>query len=500
MKKKSIILTLIIIVLIVSQAWSQEEEVVLGLTDNWGSVLETENIRFFEGRYGYQDFQLQDGEYLPESATDLLLHFNADGVYDSAEQYFVLNQDIEITERHFRKGTGAAAFYGNRTGLELQPATPEALFNPGTQVEDFTIEFWMYPTTMHEGETVFRWRGSRWNSDQTMVVPQEIRCSIRERKLVWNFDNVFLPPDLSEFSVSLEGLTSLIPRQWHHHMIRFDSDTGMIEYLLDGTPEAITYSNPVAREAAEFYIPYIGRAAGGTVVIGSDYNGFLDEVRITKEFVEDPLLERYRLRTGHIITQVFDMDYNNSRLLSTDASIQAPADTNVQYYYRISNTRTAYSTLEGEWVQFQPGVFSEEIRGRFLQFMIELFPDGLGSESPVVSSFSFTFEPDLPPPAPMRITADPGNGEIHLRWTQVTDDDIEGYLVYYGTRPGRYFGSSAENGESPIDAGNETSIVIDGLENGQIYYFTVAAYDASNPPHISDFSEEISARPSRIYE
>jgi hypothetical protein len=81
----------------------------------------------------------------------------------------------------------------------------------------------------------------------------------------------------------------------------------------------------------------------------------------------------------------------------------------------------------------------------------------------------------------------------------VNDLNLKGYRVFYGDAPHTYLGTGAEEGDSPLDAGASTRLEITGLENGRLYYFAVAAYDDSDPPQLSAFSAELSARPSRIY-
>jgi hypothetical protein len=95
--------------------------------------------------------------------------------------------------------------------------------------------------------------------------------------------------------------------------------------------------------------------------------------------------------------------------------------------------------------------------------------------------------------------ATPGNGKVTLTWRTVNDLNVKGYLVFYGTSPHNYLGTGAAQGDSPIDAGASTTLEIGGLENGSLYYFAVAAYDTSDPRQQSEFSGEISARPSRMY-
>jgi hypothetical protein len=77
---------------------------------------------------------------------------------------------------------------------------------------------------------------------------------------------------------------------------------------------------------------------------------------------------------------------------------------------------------------------------------------------------------------------------------------VSGYLVYFGTASGEYFGESVIQGASPVNAGKKTSVRIEGLKNGILYYFAVAAYDRMNPANAGMFSREVMARPLRMVE
>jgi hypothetical protein len=96
------------------------------------------------------------------------------------------------------------------------------------------------------------------------------------------------------------------------------------------------------------------------------------------------------------------------------------------------------------------------------------------------------------------------DGAVELSWKASSSRETGGYLVYYGTARGEYFGDRAV----PIDTGNRTSLRIEGLSNGTLYYFAVAAYNrpvsAFEPGRLviepGDFSREVAARPLRMAE
>jgi hypothetical protein len=85
-----------------------------------------------------------------------------------------------------------------------------------------------------------------------------------------------------------------------------------------------------------------------------------------------------------------------------------------------------------------------------------------------------------------------------LRWKQSPDlSSASGYLIYYSSVRGELFGEDAAQGASPIDAGHKNSFLIDGLKNGTLYYFRIAAYDydSGSIRRVGEFSREVTARP-----
>ena len=72
-------------------------------------------------------------------------------------------------------------------------------------------------------------------------------------------------------------------------------------------------------------------------------------------------------------------------------------------------------------------------------------------------------------------------GSANLRWRANNEPDLATYNVYYGASPRSY--------GNPIPVGNSTSYEVDGLADGQTYYFAVTAVDTSG--NESGFSNEV---------
>jgi hypothetical protein len=492
--KKSTLAAGVILLICATSVSALDREIVLGREDQWRDVSFSENLVMVRGRWGSQDLVLQDAEYRVNPYTDMLVHFDGHPVQELAGHYGVVEEDFLLSRHVAAFGGGSGGFNGGNRGLHLVP-NPGAVFYQGNWLRDFSIEFWLYPALLSDGEQIFLWQGARWNGGT--VIPEELRCSVQDRALIWVFENFFTGPFGQKTSLQLQGLPALVPGDWHHHLLRYDSRLGLLEYTVDGVPEAITYTTDSGRERGTVLLPFVGDAGPGQVRVGTGFTGFVDELRISRAFVEEPNLNRYSSNIGVFISRTFDLGYTGTKLKRIDAVYRTNGDSAVYFYYRMTDRADA-DTSAVSWTQFEAGQPLTGSNGRYLQVMVELYPDGSRRQSPEVSELRLVYEQDLPPAPPTGLYAEAGNGKVTLYWNPVNEDDLEGYFVYYGSEPGHYHGRDSDMGPSPIDVGKVTQVEVTGLLNSRLYYFAVVAYDDSDPPHRSLFSREVSARPSRL--
>ena len=74
-----------------------------------------------------------------------------------------------------------------------------------------------------------------------------------------------------------------------------------------------------------------------------------------------------------------------------------------------------------------------------------------------------------------------------LQWDPVSDPNLVGYRVYYGTSPGTYLQPAGEG----LDAADAITYTVTNLSSGTTYYFAATAYDMSIPDKESFFSNEV---------
>ena len=434
---------------------------------------------------------------------------------------------VAVDRRYARAGLGAALFPGASpigeitTGagasgpLVLEAQSSTALFAPNMRFFDFTIEFWLHPLNLENGEEILLWVSALpTQASRQHYAFQRILCVSSRNRLQWSFINFFASPDgKKNIDINISGVSAVIPKSWSHHLIRFDSRTGLIEYLVNGVSEAIVYATSTDREGGEVYSPVAGE--GGSFVLGGGFSGMMDEFRIHGAYAPGVSVRKYPTPGGRIETAAIDLGAGSNGVQKIDASggktsildtriageyrqsgrFRFSDDSEMQFFIRASENPYRWDT---PWLPVTPGSeLGDAVKGRYVQLAVDFYPSANGESSPYLEELRITYLPDEPPLPPGQLTAVAMDGGVQLTWRNSPNQNTQGYLVYYGTSSDDYFGEDAALGSSPIDAGRQNTIYIDGLKNGALYYFRVAAYSHKSQTqfHAGEFSREVRARP-----
>jgi hypothetical protein len=390
----------------------------------------------------------------------------------------------------------------------------EALFAPGRRIRDFSLEFWLYPLNMENGEQILQWAASLPDAGGGYYA-QYLLCSVVKNRLRWNFNDFFTAPGGGKtLTLSVEGAKPVVPKIWSHHLIRFDADTGLLEYLVNGQTESLVYSTSTGAEGGEPYTPVIG--TGGDFVLGKGYTGMMDEFRIHRryagrtgrDFGTEGGIQKYAPAGGRVETETIDLGEESGGILRLEAlggritlagnrarneyagqgDFRFGDSSAVQFFLRTGDN--PYRWTNADWQVVDPGTDLPPVfRGRYIQIAAVFYPSADGETSPYLEELRIVYRFQPPPPPPVRLSAVPRDGAVELSWPDSRAPGVDGYLVYYGIAPGEYFGREAFQGRSPIDVGKRHTLRIEGLDNGTLYYFAVASYRAGSgefPPPPAD--------------
>lgn len=480
-KQRLHLITIIIILFLSTSLYSQVSVITLGEEDLWNNTQLT-NLSLVEGKRGFLDLTNSDNEYKSDKYTDMILHFNKPEQTDESGNYTFLNQKTFIKSAG-TLGGGSVLFDGSDP--LLVKSNSNAIFSPSTLWDDFTLEFRILPATLKEGSTVFLWKGLQMK--ESHLIAQEIRCTISNRKLVWDFENFFINPDNMIRRISLSG-DKLIPGIWSHHMITFNSETGLLEYKINNVPVDNIYTSKTGRESLEFNVPHIGNQQSFPIELGENFSGLMDEFRISKRIIDTPILYRYST-TGYMETDILDLKKPDSLLINIETESSKPGNASIHLEYAISNNKFDLLNPDLSWTTFES--FNPIMaKGRFVKVRAQLYSETAMDSAPVLSNIKLFFNESKAPAPPLTVRLENMGNAVKVRWEKSIDPEIKGYLVYYGEEPGNYFSMG-----SPIDSGQENSIILDTLKKNKRYYIAVTSYRSLEPRLESFFSQEVSIIP-----
>lgn len=484
--------------------------------------------------------------------TDMVLSFNSPANtlhYDDTMHYTVPHAEYDFLEGS-GLGKGCASFFKERQRVEVQ-AAPNLWLGSCDDLGSFTLELRLLAKSLRDGGVLFSRVGYFSGSKRG------IELVLERGRVVARLYRVFKSPEGRSTDVFLNRGSALVTGRWYHYSLSFDRMTGRLSSHLDG------------REEETFYITADGQPGNGVltptftpgldpaktecldmpaVVLGKNFVGCLDEVRISYEpfhALEERTPVAYRRHKdlgiadrvpfnyeGVVTSPVYSFADTGTKvtLFSWDEQLQKDTfiwmefriadslfyetDTALKWYRITRNQRTIYLRKTGE---------GEYLRGKYYQWRAHLVPSPDGGVSPRLGNVGLTFTPDLSPQVPQQVEiVSAGDCAIVVRWKKNVDADILGYRIRYGVRQDRYDGiiSTVQNMRisNTLASGNylEMKITNDLIEenrahdprgvlsfpriqNTVLYYLSVSAYDNYKPDtpfnHESAFSRQVTARP-----
>ena len=484
---------LISFLLITNSLFPLNSEIVFDGSSGWNKMKIKKNIDMYQGKGQFSSIGLKSTGYTVDKFTDLLIHFDSSNIIDESSNYSI-ETTIGSTNLTKKIGQGSGTFRGNGESLTLSPE-PGSIFSGANVLDNFSFEFWLKPSAYSKNPVIISYQSSV-KDPKGNLLPQELSCYIKDRKLVWELKNIFYMNG-DENDIVLSGLTPTVPEVWHHHLLRFNGETGVIEYLLDGNLEAVQYASKTGNEDGTIFYPLLTANKNSKLMIGKYYIGYMDELRISKAFIQTPILNRYQDISGTVQSRIIDFGRLDSTLQKISIDSEIPEDSAIFFYYNLSNKLEDLFD-SNNWISFLPSkLLLSENKGRYFSLKMELQPNSSQQKTALISKVLVSYKENIPPAAPILISASEENNSIALSWRELSEQDIEGYLIYYGTEKGVYFGSEAKEGESPliIKGKKNTSLTIHGLNNGKLYHFAIAAYDGAGIDYPGELSAEITSRP-----
>lgn len=354
-------------------------------------------------------------------------------------------------------------------------------------VNSFTIEFYLNPYQIRMNSKVLSKTAIYDDGERSKYAG--IRANIIDGKLIWELDNLFMYN--GEYSnITLSKGESLKPNEWRHHSVSFDAKTGKLVKYIDGFEEEVLYLTSSGDINGSPYTLDINKIIYEPLYLGQGFIGGIDSFSFTPNFKRNFDLHKY-LKEGELISKVIDLKDSNIFIDSINCSANISNGTYIDIYYRISDS---YFLPEDNFIEWRSLENINDIisaKGRYIQIRASLKSNGERNVSPILNDIEIVYHKGKSPQKPVNLTATAVNNSVILRW-EGSHETITGYKIYYGEESGIYNMA----GNEPIITGNQNEYVINGLKNGEIYYFSVTAIGGEGGNIESGFSEEVFARTS----
>ena len=488
--------SVLFIFLVFSLNITPDEAVIeFGGQKGWSQLSSTENVTYTKGLYGFNSLELLASPEEDDEPYDLFLSFDGDVSKDYLEFYDVVSSKAHYVKKERAKyGTGALLCIAatKEPAMVLCPKNNSFFFG-NSKVNSFTIEFWLCPQDLRAGSNILKW----WSQilEKKAFMFQNIIVSVVDNKLEWSFFNIWRDDSNKGLDVRVRSSSQLPLEKWTHHLLTFDDETGLLEYRINGKVDSIRYLTPLAEETNKIFYSMKGKTA--KLSIGEGYSGLIDNLVVKNSFSPQDFQEaiengmQYNKNGGRVVSHIIDTGGVNSMPRMLNAKMDIEKEASVAFFIRTSNNPYNWTHSSPAWraVSKDEAIFNCQ-PGRFFQIAINMYPSKDGEISPIIHSLKLDYERDSFAKPPIDLVAKEGDGYVDLSWSRSIDFDVEGYLVFFGDREGQYLLPS-----SPIDAKDSLSIRIYNLENGKLYFFSVAAYDENGKLNHGEFSKEVWIRP-----
>ena len=442
--------------------------------------------------------QMQDAFY------DLRLAFDGNDFYGN---YTPIRRNYETNSQQKLSGLTSAKFISEKNDLVLMPKSTALLASSGLSMQSFTIDFWIYPLYSGEGvQTVLDFSG-RSRTDLVDPKTYGIRISLEKGFVVYHIENLFRDQNTNLYSFTLRERTAAPRGSWSRHTLVLNASDASLRAYQNGIEH---HAEPLTAQRMISGIPLLPNEAIASskpffpLSIGKNGAFSLDDISISGDVSTNFSDNLHRNR--FLETAVYTVSSNPSFINKMSLNGSFPKESAVRVAYRISPRYFFASDTELPWVYIdheRPAFPPSRSLGKYIQWRFEYIPPVATSEPMRLYSLSMDYREDNVPAA-LNVQLVSENGDsISLAWNSLPDPNVTTYEVYYGTKPGNYFGSATISPASPVVIPTKTTMIsqlinytLEGLEDGVAYYIVVRArnkHGVLGPP-----SQEIYARPCAV--
>ncbi|MGL4366994.1 MAG: hypothetical protein ACRCTQ_01740 [Brevinemataceae bacterium] len=419
-----------------------------------------------------------------------------------ADNYSIINMNYETNFVNKILGASSGKFISKNSSIVLSPNKNSSLNNQTININNVTIEFYLYPYNMGEGiQTVVSYTSSINKDTQ-----QKFTVTIENGILNYQFYNFFQDKTGQFYNFSLTERKPLETRVWEKHSLILNSLSSSISIYRNDEENCVL---EIPRYNSSQQIIWNQENSGvdfPILRIGDNGLFSLDEFSIYKG-IKTKNRYLYSQTTNSLESEVFLFSSNISFIEKINVDISHPFNSHYRIAYRTSSNHflPTTSSKKKPWIFFDPKKNSfppSASTGRYMQWKIEYYqPEYQKSNSFSINDIVLEYRETPTPSTPVIEYVKPGSECIEIFWSAVPDSNIQSYEIYYGYLPENYFGTANISPNSPISLtvsqeNTKLSYKIQGLKNEQNYFISLRSKNIYGA--YSGYSQEIKVVTSSI--
>ncbi len=442
-------------------------------------------VRYFkELKYPGYGIEFNEKKAARTEDLDLFLDFNSDDItHDKTLNYKIKYYNIKIDPDIKFKNSSAGILNSPANKIVVQ-ITKDNYLSGYIDLGSFYFDFFML-LSQYNTENVILKKGVYSDNKFYGAV-----CEIKNKKLSVRFENFFYDAANKPYSFSITSKKIIELNQWLHVGFIFDRVNGKLLLFINGRLDNEKFATLDQAAGSEILCPRFSRFDGSDLVLFENFFGYVDNFRIgktanidfkqsvdtlsSKVIIESPLIS-FKYISSYISNIVFKVKNNDKGIINI--------------YYKYGNKlRDIYSM---EWIEHKYIIEENDIFSikdfpdicKYYKWRLEMQRNSTEKINPLFYYFNIKYEKNPPPLPPEDIRISKYNNIFKLSWKESLEKDLKGYIIYWGMKSQVY--------ENKVDVGLKNNYILDYLKSNQNYYFSVKAYDSTDPYNLSEFSKEV---------
>ncbi len=435
----------------------------------------------------YTTLNNASGSFVLNNNDIYINYLSGTSVFDSSILHGIMySKDIRYISG--TNGGDAILFPNIRSYVKINYYLGDNMHNFYDTMTSFTLEFFLNPYRIRMNSQILS-KTTIYN-DNGATKYSGVRANIINGRLVWQFNNLFSYNGVYTNVILSEG-EYLKENEWRHHSVSFDASTGKLVKYIDGLEDQIIYLTSTGDASGSPYIIEFENIKLDPLYLGQGFIGALDAFYFTPHYKQNFNLYGYTI-DGEVISKVIDFQNKNTFIDSINYAGNFTNGSYIDLYYRTSDYYFAPNDLNIDWQPLKYNTNTiKDGRSRYIQIRSVLKSNVDRNITPVLNNVSIVYHYAKEPLIPINLNASAVNGSsVMLKW-EGSHENITGYKIYYGTKSGIYNDTQYK----PIVIGNQSEYVVEGLNEGEVYYFTITAIGGEGGNIESGYSKEVYVRP-----